>query len=83
MSRRRLLDLRGEVCPTTNIKTAKELQGLPTGTMLRIIVDNMSSLEGVMLTAKNGGHDILEVRSGEGSSFTIIVEKKGGLSSNP
>lgn len=83
MGRKRTLDLRGEVCPTTNIKTAKELQGLPPRTILRIIVDNMSSLEGVMLTAKNGGHDILEVTPGEGSSFTIIVEKKGELSSNP
>jgi TusA-related sulfurtransferase len=82
MNSERILDLREEVCPTTNLKTAQQLHRLPAGTILRVIVDNMSSLEGVMLTAKNAGHDILEVTPGEGSSFTITLKKKGEPSPN-
>lgn len=71
------LDLRGMVCPTTNVKTMEELSKVPSGTLLRIMVDNFSSLEGVMLTAKNAGHEIVQVDQQEGDLvFVITIEKK-------
>lgn len=71
------MDLRGMVCPTTNVKTMEELSKVPSGTLLRIMVDNFSSLEGVMLTAKNAGHEIVQVDQQEGDLvFVITIEKK-------
>ncbi|MFQ6086007.1 MAG: sulfurtransferase TusA family protein, partial [Candidatus Bathyarchaeia archaeon] len=65
MSRKEVLDLKGVVCPWTQIKALEALRRVSPGTVMRIIVDNPTSVEGIVSAAKNAGHKIERVMEEE------------------
>ncbi len=55
------LDLRGEVCPFTFVRTKLALEGLPMGGILRVIVDHEPAAKNVPRSAKEWGQEVLGV----------------------
>jgi TusA-related sulfurtransferase len=60
------LDLRGEVCPYTFVKSKLALEALEHNKVLRITVDNSESASNVPKSLILEGHTILSLDKGKG-----------------
>jgi len=69
------LDLKGEVCPYTFVKSKLALEELEAGQVLRIIVDNQSSADNVPRSLANEGQKVLAVSKVSDTDWAILVEK--------
>lgn len=69
------LDLRGEVCPYTFLKTKLALEDLGPGTVLRVVVDNEPSARDVPRSVEGAGHAVLAVESPGAGLWTIVVRR--------
>ncbi|MFO8061285.1 MAG: sulfurtransferase TusA family protein [Bacillota bacterium] len=69
------LDLRGEVCPYTFVKTILALEEMEPGQVLEVTVDHAPAAENVPRSLAHRGHDVLQVRQGVGDDWLIQVRK--------
>jgi len=70
-----MLDLRGEVCPFTFVRTKLRLEELPTGAHLKVLVDHAPAIANIPRSAREWGQTVVGVeRAGEGQ-WTIEIEK--------
>lgn len=69
------LDLKGEVCPYTFVKSKLALEEMEPGQLLRVIVDNPESAANVPRSLKNEGHAVLSVNKVGAQDWAIIVRK--------
>jgi len=53
-----VLDLRGEVCPFTFVRTKLALEALPFGATLRIVVDHEPAVRNILRSAKEWGQEV-------------------------
>lgn len=67
------LDLRGEICPYTFLRTRLALETLPPGAMLRVTVDNAASAADVPKSLANAGHRVVAVEDLAAGVWTITV----------
>ncbi|MFQ5881581.1 MAG: sulfurtransferase TusA family protein [Candidatus Methylomirabilales bacterium] len=74
------LNLRGEVCPYTFVKSKLALEQLEAGEVLRVIVDNPRSAEDVPRSLANEGNEVLEVAQLADREWAIVVRKRGEIS---
>ncbi len=71
----RHVDLRGEVCPYTFVKTVLALEEMSPGQVLEVTVDHAPAAEDVPRSVSNRGHDVLHVRQVTESDWVITVRK--------
>lgn len=71
------LNLRGEVCPYTFIKSKLALEQLEAGAVLRVIVDNPRSAADVPRSLAGEGNDVLGVDQFTDREWAIVVRKRG------
>lgn len=71
----RRIDLRGEVCPYTFVKTTLALEEMEPGQVVEVRVDHAPAAENVPRSVTNRGHEVLAVRQGTDDNWTIIVRK--------
>ena len=69
------LDLRGEVCPYTFVKSKLALEEMESGQVLRVIVDNPGSAQNVPRSLSSEGHQILGVDKLNETDWAITVKK--------
>ena len=69
------LDLKGEVCPYTFVKSKLALEEMESGQVLRVIVDNRGSAENVPRSLSSEGHQILNVAKLNDTEWAITVRK--------
>lgn len=69
------LNLRGEVCPYTFVKSKLALEDLEPGKILRVIVDNPESAENVPRSLANEGNEVLGVSPLGEEAWSILVKK--------
>lgn len=74
----RLLDLKGEVCPYTFIKSKLALEEMDPGQILEVIVDNEESAENVPGSLTNEGQKVLAVEKLNPTDWKITVRKESG-----
>jgi len=74
-----VLDLTGEFCPYTFIRTMIALEDIPAGGRLWVILDDGQPIRDVPRSLKGAGHEVLQI-SPQGSSFRILVQKGGAPS---
>ena len=70
------LNLRGEVCPYTFVKSKLALEDLEPGQILRVIVDNPESAENVPRSLANEGNEVLGVGPLGEEAWSILVKKR-------
>ncbi len=73
------IDIRGEVCPYTYVKSKLALEGMEPGQVLQIILNHKPAVENVPRSMENEGHKVLEVSQINQTDFKIVVKKKLGL----
>jgi tRNA 2-thiouridine synthesizing protein A len=71
------LNLKGEVCPYTFVKTKLALEMMEPGQVLQVIVDHLPAVENVPRSVTNEGHEILNVSQVNDTDWEIVVRKAG------
>ena len=71
----REINLKGEVCPYTFVKSLLALEEMEVHQVLRIIVDYLPSVENVPRSLKNEGHEIVEVAQINNTDWAITIRK--------
>jgi tRNA 2-thiouridine synthesizing protein A len=69
------LDLRGEVCPYTFVKTKLMLEELDSGQDLTILLDDSEATANVSRSLRSEGHEILDLKAISGKVWQIVVKK--------
>ncbi len=69
------LDLKGEVCPYTFVKSKLALEDMDSGQVLRVVVDHLPAVTNVPRSLSNEGHSVLEVTQVNETDWAIIVRK--------
>ncbi|MEZ0361305.1 MAG: sulfurtransferase TusA family protein [Hydrogenobacter sp.] len=71
----RELDIRGDVCPFTFVKSKLVLEQMDRGEILRVIVDYKPSAENVPKSMREEGQEVLAVNQIGEREWEIIVRK--------
>ncbi|MEW5944912.1 MAG: sulfurtransferase TusA family protein [bacterium] len=71
----RKIDLRGEVCPYTFIKSKLAIEEMEHGQVLEITVNHLPAVENVPRSMENEGHEVLSVRRDNDTDWKITVRK--------
>ncbi|RLJ71215.1 TusA-related sulfurtransferase [Hydrogenivirga caldilitoris] len=70
------LDIRGEVCPFTFVKSKLVLEQMDEGEVLRVLIDYEPSAENVPKSMREEGQDVIAVNKIGENLWEIIVRKK-------
>ncbi|MHB8945154.1 MAG: sulfurtransferase TusA family protein [Bacillota bacterium] len=71
-----VLDLRGELCPYTFIRTMIALEDVPSGGRLFVLLDDGQPIRDVPRSLKGAGHEVQRITP-EGPTFRLLVKKDG------
>lgn len=69
------IDLKGEVCPYTFVKTKLKLEELEAGDELIAIFDHAPAIENVPRSLKNEGHNILSIEQLDNNLWKVRIQK--------
>jgi TusA-related sulfurtransferase len=69
------LNLKGEVCPYTFVKSKLALEEMEVGEILRVTVDHLPAVENVPRSMKNEGQEVLDIARVNDSDWTITIKK--------
>lgn len=69
------LDIRGEVCPFTFVKSKLALEEMQVGQVLRVLVDYPPSVESVPKSMREEGQEVLSVSKVGDNTWEILVRK--------
>ncbi len=72
------LNIKGEVCPYTFVKTKLALETMDPGQVLRVIVDHLPATENIPRSLKGEGNEVLDVRQINETDWQIIARKGSG-----
>ena len=70
------LDLRGEVCPYTFVKTKLRLEEMASGEDLTILLDDPEATANVSRSLRNEGHKSLGLKIVSDGVWQITVKKR-------
>lgn len=67
------IDIRGEVCPMTSIKTKLKLKTMESGGLLEVYVREGEPVENLPKTIEREGHKVLKI-SKRDSYYTVLIQ---------
>ncbi len=70
------LDIRGEVCPFTFVKSKLVLEKMEIGETLRVLIDYEPSAHNVPKSMRDEGQEVLAVNRIDSNQWEIIIRKK-------
>lgn len=71
----RELDLKGEVCPFTFVKSKLIMEQMEKGQILRVILDYKPSVENVPKSMEMEGQEVLQINQIGDNLWEVIVRK--------
>jgi tRNA 2-thiouridine synthesizing protein A len=71
----RELDIRGEVCPFTFVKSKLVLEQMELGQVLRVILDYPPSVENVPKSMREEGQEVLAINQLDDNTWEILIRK--------
>jgi TusA-related sulfurtransferase len=69
------LDITGEVCPMTFVKTRLLIERMPEGATAEILLKGSEPVENVPASVAELGHDILALEAADGDVMRLVVRK--------
>ncbi|ODS32615.1 MAG: sulfurtransferase [Candidatus Scalindua rubra] len=72
----KIVDLKGEVCPYTFVKSKLALEEMNQAQVLEIIVDHEPAVENVPRSLRNEGQKILSVDKINNTDWKILIKKE-------
>jgi tRNA 2-thiouridine synthesizing protein A len=70
------LNLKGEICPYTFVRSKLAIEGMTAGQILRVIVDYEPAIRNVPRSMEAEGNEILGIDRINGAEWQILVRKK-------
>lgn len=70
-----ILDLTGEVCPYTFVRTKLRLEDMPAGARLRVLVDHEPATRNIPRSAAEWGQKVLSVGPAGAGRWEIWIER--------
>jgi tRNA 2-thiouridine synthesizing protein A len=70
------LDLGGEVCPFTFVRTKLALEALPFGGVLRVVVDHPPAARNIPRSATEWGQEVLSVHALDDGRWAILIRRR-------
>lgn len=74
----RELNLKGEVCPYTFVKTKLALEEMEPREVLRVTVDHLPAVENVPRSVSSEGHEVVDVGQVNDTDWALIIRKREG-----
>jgi len=71
------INLKGEVCPYTFVRSKLAIEEMLPGQVLRIVVDHEPATRNVPRSMENEGNEILDICKLNDSDWQIVVRKGG------
>jgi TusA-related sulfurtransferase len=71
----RTLDIRGQVCPLTLVRSKLALDKIAPGEVLEIVVDHRPAAANVPRSLESEGHAVLCVEQTGGTEWRLLVRK--------
>lgn len=71
------INLKGEVCPYTFVKSKLAIEEMSPGQVLRVVVDHVPATRNVPRSMENEGNEVLDVSRLDGSDWQIVIRKGG------
>jgi TusA-related sulfurtransferase len=71
----RELDIRGEVCPFTFVKSKLVLEQMELGQVLRVVLDYPPSVENVPKSIREEGQEVLAINKLDNNTWEILIRK--------
>ena len=71
----RQLNIKGEVCPYTFVRSKLVLEEMDAGQVLEVIIDHEPATDNVPRSMENEGHSVLKVEKINDTDWHIIVRK--------
>lgn len=75
-SNRKRLDLRGEVCPYTFVKSKLIMEELNLGDILEVIVDYRPAVSNIPKSMEMEGQEVMEVSPLNSKEWKVVLRKK-------
>lgn len=69
------LDLRGEVCPYTFVRSKLWLEDMEVGEILRVVLDHLPAVDNVPRSFQNEGQEVLGVEQVNEDDWHVVVRK--------
>ncbi len=70
------LDLKGEFCPYTFVKSKLALEDIEVGQVLRVVVDNTVSMEDIPHAMKDEGQAVLKVEKLNETDWEVLIRRE-------
>ena len=70
------LDLGGEICPFTFVRTKLALEALPIGAVLRVLVDHEPATRNIPRSAAEWGQEVIGVIGAAPGTWAIDLRKR-------
>ena len=71
-----VLDIRGEVCPFTFVRTKLALEAVPIGGTLRVVTDHEPASRNIPRSATEWGQDVLGVTALPDGTWAIDLRRR-------
>jgi TusA-related sulfurtransferase len=71
------LDITREVCPMTYVRTKLKLESLAVGAVLEVLLKGEEPLKNVPRSAREEGHEVLELQARPDGSYRLLLRKQG------
>ncbi|MBI3584976.1 MAG: sulfurtransferase TusA family protein [Nitrospinae bacterium] len=71
----KVLDIKGEVCPYTFVRSKLALEDMESGQVLKVIVDHEPATRNVPRSMENEGNKVLDISKINDTDWQIIVKK--------
>ena len=69
------LDIRGDVCPFTFVKSKLVLERMNVGEVLRVLLDYPPSVENVPKSMREEGQEVLAVNKLDDNTWEVLIRK--------
>lgn len=70
------INIKGEVCPYTFVKSKLALEQIESGQVLEIILDHEPAVENIPRSMENEGNEVIEVKKINDTDWKIVIKKK-------
>lgn len=69
------INIKGEVCPYTFVKSKLAIEEMEKGQVLRVIVDHLPALKNVPRSMENEENEVLDISQINGTDWQIVIKK--------
>ncbi len=69
------IDIRGEICPYTFVKSKLAIEELKSGEVLEVILDHGPATENVPRSMETDGHKVLDVKKTGEHEWRVMIRK--------